>query len=129
MVFVLRLKPIFLFYVVGLKAMVNTLLKSIRMLSDVLILTTFFLCVFALIGLQLFVGIMQYKCVRNPPNGWPQDQELFSAYLKNESKSTTFSLILSITKLLFVIGSPRAYLSGCHSRNFKSASRCPLVRF
>lgn len=108
--------------------MVNTLLKSIRMLSDVLILTTFFLCVFALIGLQLFVGIMQYKCVRNLPNGWPQDQELFSAYLENESKSTTFSLILPITKFLFVIGSPRAYLSGCHSRNFKSASRCPLVR-
>lgn len=66
--------------------MVNTLLKSIRMLSDVLILTTFFLCVFALIGLQLFVGVMQHKCVRNHPNGWPQDQEAFSAYLQNESK-------------------------------------------
>lgn len=74
----------------GLKAMVNTLLKSIRMLSDVLILTTFFLCVFALIGLQLFVGVMQYKCVRDPPNGWPQDQEAFSAYLKNESNHYIF---------------------------------------
>ena len=92
--------------------MVNTLLKSIRMLSDVLILTTFFLCVFALIGLQLFVGIMQYKCVRNPPNGWPQDQEVFSTYLKNESKSTIFFLILSITEFSIVVGSPHAYLCG-----------------
>lgn len=68
--------------------MVNTLLKSIRMLSDVLILTTFFLCVFALIGLQLFVGIMQWKCVQNPPNGWPQDPAAFKAYLTNGSKQT-----------------------------------------
>ncbi len=68
--------------------MVNTLLKSIKMLSDVLILTTFFLCVFALIGLQLFVGVMQWKCVQNPPNGWPQVQDAFDAYLKNESKQT-----------------------------------------
>ena len=66
--------------------MVNTLLKSIRMLSDVLILTTFFLCVFALIGLQLFVGIMQWKCVRTPPGGWPTDNTLFDNYIKNDSK-------------------------------------------
>jgi len=66
--------------------MVNTLLKSIRMLSDVLILTTFFLCVFALIGLQLFVGIMQWKCVKNAPNGWPQNHDLFLDYIQNDSK-------------------------------------------
>ena len=74
------------FFVAGLKAMVNTLLKSIRMLSDVLILTTFFLCVFALIGLQLFVGIMQWKCVRTPPGGWPKGNTLFDNYIKNDSK-------------------------------------------
>ncbi|XP_074630746.1 sodium channel protein 1 brain-like isoform X1 [Acropora palmata] len=74
----------------GLKAMVNTLLKSIRMLSDVLILTTFFLCVFALIGLQLFVGIMQWKCVRTPPDGWPQDNTLFDSYIKNDSNHYVF---------------------------------------
>lgn len=76
--------------------MVNTLLKSIRMLSDVLILTTFFLCVFALIGLQLFVGIMQWKCVLNPPNGWPQNPDDFSNYLKNESKAR-----FSVKQLMF----------------------------
>lgn len=74
----------------GLKAMVNTLLKSIRMLSDVLILTTFFLCVFALIGLQLFVGIMQWKCVLNPPAGWPQDLKQFEDYITNDSHHYIF---------------------------------------
>lgn len=66
--------------------MVNTLLKSIRMLSDVLILTTFFLCVFALIGLQLFVGIMQWKCVQTLPGGWPENHNEFLQYLQNESE-------------------------------------------
>lgn len=75
-----------MFVIAGLKAMVNTLLKSIRMLSDVLILTTFFLCVFALIGLQLFVGIMQWKCVQTPPGGWPDDHNEFLRYLQNESE-------------------------------------------
>ena len=82
-----------MFDIAGLKAMVNTLLKSIRMLSDVLILTTFFLCVFALIGLQLFVGVMQWKCVINPPNGWPQDTGIMDAYLKNESKQRYIEVI------------------------------------
>lgn len=45
--------------------MVNTLLRSMKMLSDVLILFVFFLAVMALIGLQLFVGHLRYKCVLN----------------------------------------------------------------
>jgi len=36
--------------------MVNTLLKSMKMMTDVLILTLFFISIFALIGLQLFPG-------------------------------------------------------------------------
>ena len=53
------------FFFLGLKAMVNTLLRSMKMLSDVLILFMFFLAVMALIGLQLFVGHLRYKCVLN----------------------------------------------------------------
>ncbi|XP_057305572.1 sodium channel protein 1 brain-like isoform X3 [Hydractinia symbiolongicarpus] len=49
----------------GLKTMVNALLKSMRMLSDVLILTAFFICVFALVGLQLFSGDFHNKCVKS----------------------------------------------------------------
>ena len=36
--------------------MVNTLLRSLKLLSDVLVLFLFFLAVMALIGLQLFSG-------------------------------------------------------------------------
>lgn len=50
--------------------MVNTLLRSMKMLKDVLVLFMFFLGVMALIGLQLFVGVLTQKCVLNmPPNG------------------------------------------------------------
>lgn len=45
--------------------MVNTLLRSMKLLSDVLVLFLFFLAVMALIGLQLFVGHLRYKCVQN----------------------------------------------------------------
>jgi hypothetical protein len=47
--------------------MVNTLLRSMRMLSDVLVLFLFFLGVMALIGLQLFIGELRNKCVKNYP--------------------------------------------------------------
>lgn len=46
----------------GLKAMVNTLLMSMKMLGDVMVLTLFFICIFALIGMQLFVGVLRNKC-------------------------------------------------------------------
>lgn len=43
--------------------MVNTLLRSLKLLSDVLVLFFFFLGVMALIGLQLFSGELRNKCV------------------------------------------------------------------
>ncbi|XP_008940731.1 PREDICTED: sodium channel protein type 5 subunit alpha-like [Merops nubicus] len=49
----------------GLKVIVNSLLESIKKLTDVLILTVSCLSVFALIGLQLFMGNLKYKCVLN----------------------------------------------------------------
>ncbi|KAM6338644.1 sodium channel protein type 5 subunit alpha-like [Podargus strigoides] len=47
----------------GLKVIVNSLIESVKKLTDVLILTVFCLSVFALIGLQLFMGNLTYKCV------------------------------------------------------------------
>ena len=98
-----RANVVVIFVFAGLKAMVNTLLKSIRMLSDVLILTTFFLCVFALIGLQLFVGIMQWKCVRNPPDGWPQDHDDFLKYLQDDGKCILYTHVLHIYSKSFIL--------------------------
>ncbi|NWX96191.1 SCN4A protein, partial [Nothoprocta ornata] len=47
----------------GLKVIVNSLVESVRKLTDVLIFTVFCLSIFALIGLQLFMGNLKYKCV------------------------------------------------------------------
>ncbi|XP_044531072.1 sodium channel protein type 4 subunit alpha-like [Gracilinanus agilis] len=51
----------------GLKTIVGALIQSVKKLSDVMILTVFCLSVFALIGLQLFMGNLRQKCVRWPP--------------------------------------------------------------
>ncbi|XP_024149996.1 sodium channel, voltage-gated, type I like, alpha b isoform X1 [Oryzias melastigma] len=48
----------------GLKTIVGALIQSVKKLSDVMILTVFCLSVFALIGLQLFMGNLRQKCVR-----------------------------------------------------------------
>ncbi|XP_067265956.1 sodium channel, voltage-gated, type I-like, alpha isoform X3 [Chanodichthys erythropterus] len=47
----------------GLKTIVGALIQSVKKLSDVMILTLFCLSVFALVGLQLFMGVLKHKCV------------------------------------------------------------------
>ncbi|XP_041056363.1 sodium channel, voltage-gated, type I-like, alpha isoform X14 [Carcharodon carcharias] len=58
----------------GLKTIVGALIQSVKKLSDVMILTVFCLSVFALIGLQLFMGSLKHKCVQ-----WPPPDSYFSA--------------------------------------------------
>ncbi|XP_037095012.1 sodium channel protein type 2 subunit alpha-like [Syngnathus acus] len=50
----------------GLKTIVGALFQSVKKLADVMILTVFCLSVFALIGLQLFMGHLKQKCVFMP---------------------------------------------------------------
>ncbi|XP_054454522.1 sodium channel protein type 4 subunit alpha A isoform X1 [Anoplopoma fimbria] len=50
----------------GLKTIVAALIQSVKKMVDVMILTVFALAVFALIGLQLFMGNLRQKCVRWP---------------------------------------------------------------
>uniref|UniRef100_A0AAY4ABF8 Sodium channel protein n=1 Tax=Denticeps clupeoides TaxID=299321 RepID=A0AAY4ABF8_9TELE len=52
----------------GLKTIVGALMQAVKKLSDVMILTVFCLSVFALIGLQLFMGNLRQKCVRSTIN-------------------------------------------------------------
>ncbi|XP_056390863.1 sodium channel protein type 2 subunit alpha-like isoform X2 [Hyla sarda] len=67
----------------GLKTIVGALIQSVKKLSDVMILTVFCLSVFALIGLQLFMGHLRNKCVYLP-NGLPENISI-EEYVKNES--------------------------------------------
>ncbi|XP_078726098.1 sodium channel protein type 2 subunit alpha-like isoform X2 [Lampetra fluviatilis] len=50
----------------GLKTIVGALIQAVKQLSDVMILTVFCLSVFALIGLQLFMGNLRHKCILLP---------------------------------------------------------------
>ncbi|XP_076004908.1 sodium channel protein type 2 subunit alpha-like isoform X2 [Genypterus blacodes] len=76
----------------GLKTIVGALIQSVKKLSDVMILTVFCLSVFALIGLQLFMGNLRQKCVRMPVNGTnitSVDEALFNDTLLDAN--TTFT--------------------------------------
>ena len=82
------------FVTLGLRAMVNTLLRSLKLLSDVLVLFLFFLGVMALIGLQLFSGELRNKCVLNTPVG--NNSSSLQERALNESKTSSFELIASV---------------------------------
>ena len=56
-------------YIVGLRLIVGALLEAVRRLRDAIILTLFFLSIFALIGLQLYEGSLLTKCVLRPAAG------------------------------------------------------------
>lgn len=56
----------FLLFCQGLKTIVGALIQSVKKMVDVMVLTVFALSVFALVGLQLFMGNLRQKCVRWP---------------------------------------------------------------
>uniref|UniRef100_A0A6Q2YSW2 Sodium channel protein n=1 Tax=Esox lucius TaxID=8010 RepID=A0A6Q2YSW2_ESOLU len=88
----------------GLKTIVGALIQSVKKLSDVMILTVFCLSVFALIGLQLFMGNLRQKCVIWPINSTEN-------YLANGSKGNFY----------FLPGQLDALLCG----NSSDSGRCP----
>uniref|UniRef100_F1M9X1 Sodium channel protein n=1 Tax=Rattus norvegicus TaxID=10116 RepID=F1M9X1_RAT len=49
----------------GLKVIVGALLRSVKKLVDVMVLTLFCLSIFALVGQQLFMGILNQKCIKH----------------------------------------------------------------
>ncbi|XP_045512246.1 sodium channel protein para isoform X4 [Pieris brassicae] len=48
----------------GLKTIVGAVIESVKNLRDVIILTMFSLSVFALMGLQIYMGVLTQKCVK-----------------------------------------------------------------
>ncbi|XP_071488688.1 LOW QUALITY PROTEIN: sodium channel protein 1 brain-like [Diadema antillarum] len=51
----------------GLKSIINALIRSTKMLGEVMLLTVFALCIISLFALQLFRGVLRRKCVRVVP--------------------------------------------------------------
>ncbi|XP_008296479.1 sodium channel protein type 4 subunit alpha A [Stegastes partitus] len=121
----------------GLKTIVGALIQSVKKMVDVMILTVFALAVFALIGLQLFMGNLRQKCVR-----WPIQTDEFeffnttSAFNDTVSfndtmgfndtaySNSTFNFIEYIENTdnhYYLEGSPDALLCG----NSSDAGKCP----
>lgn len=76
-------------YPTGLKTIVGAVIESVKNLRDVIILTMFSLSVFALMGLQIYMGVLTQKCVKVFPDdgSWGNlTDENWDRFCKNESK-------------------------------------------
>ncbi|XP_066269448.1 sodium channel protein 1 brain-like isoform X1 [Branchiostoma lanceolatum] len=70
----------------GLKQAVQALLKSMKMLLNVLTLILFCLIVIALFALQLYMGVLTNKCVRDlPTNVTNVTHDFYAAYTWNKT--------------------------------------------
>ncbi|XP_036714446.1 sodium channel protein type 3 subunit alpha isoform X3 [Balaenoptera musculus] len=74
----------------GLKTIVGALIQSVKKLSDVMILTVFCLSVFALIGLQLFMGNLRNKCLQWPPSDSAFETNTTSSFNGTMNSNGTF---------------------------------------
>ncbi|XP_063929409.1 sodium channel protein para-like isoform X11 [Zophobas morio] len=72
----------------GLKTIVGAVIESVKNLRDVIILTMFSLSVFALIGLQIYMGVLTQKCIKEFPmdGSWGNlTAENWERFVSNES--------------------------------------------
>ena len=76
-----------LFSFPGLKTIVGALIESVKNLKDVIILTIFSLAVFALLGLQIYMGVLTQKCVQKIPKEFGNTSDQFyENWIQNKSK-------------------------------------------
>uniref|UniRef100_A0A3B5PZU8 Sodium channel protein n=1 Tax=Xiphophorus maculatus TaxID=8083 RepID=A0A3B5PZU8_XIPMA len=107
----------------GLKTIVGALIQSVKKLRDVMILTVFCLSVFALIGLQLFMGNLRQKCVLIPPllrNDTSEGAFNISFHENNSNANINLSLCLT-DNYYYLPGQLDALLCG----NSSDAGTCP----
>ncbi|XP_053120365.1 sodium channel protein type 1 subunit alpha isoform X2 [Hemicordylus capensis] len=108
----------------GLKTIVGALIQSVKKLSDVMILTVFCLSVFALIGLQLFMGNLRHKCLYwNPDNSTSESNDTF-LFNFTQGENDTFDwnkYIGEESNFYFLEGQNDALLCG----NSSDAGQCP----
>ncbi|CAL8294100.1 unnamed protein product [Lota lota] len=106
----------------GLKTIVGALIQSVKKLADVMILTVFCLSVFALIGLQLFMGNLRQKCVRSTSHcvqGTLAANASF--YCNNKTWSSIEDFVNDEENFYKVEGAKDALICGYSS----DAGRCP----
>lgn len=72
----------------GLKTIVGAVIESVKNLRDVIILTMFSLSVFALMGLQIYMGVLTQKCIKQFPmdGSWGNlTDENWERFMSNDS--------------------------------------------
>uniref|UniRef100_A0A674DR61 Sodium channel protein n=1 Tax=Salmo trutta TaxID=8032 RepID=A0A674DR61_SALTR len=111
----------------GLKTIVGALIQSVKKLSDVMILTVFCLSVFALIGLQLFMGNLRQKCIRNLVNDTTPDDRLNRTLGTANLNGTDFNITSSVNWTEYI--NDESKLSACLDAllcgNGSGAGLCP----
>uniref|UniRef100_A0A672I531 Sodium channel protein n=1 Tax=Salarias fasciatus TaxID=181472 RepID=A0A672I531_SALFA len=106
----------------GLKTIVGALIQSVKKLADVMILTVFCLSVFALIGLQLFMGLLRQKCVRSFAHCVNSSHDHNTSFIcNNRTWSSTADFITSEENFYKVEGAKDALICGYGS----DAGKCP----
>uniref|UniRef100_H2ZUL4 Uncharacterized protein n=1 Tax=Latimeria chalumnae TaxID=7897 RepID=H2ZUL4_LATCH len=93
----------------GLKTIVGALIQSVKKLKDVMILTVFCLCVFALIGLQLFMGKLKQKCVKKFNSSKENGSSSWEDFVNNNKTNYYKS---EITKKVLLCGN-ETYAGSC----------------
>ena len=66
----------------GLKTIVSAIIYSVKNLRDVIILTIFILAVFALLGLQVYMGVLSQICIFDVP--WEQHANEIAANMTDD---------------------------------------------
>ena len=76
----------------GLKTIVNAVIYSVKNLKDVIMLTVFTLGVFALVGLQFYMGTLSQICIadyfeaaKNGQNWGRDDDDAWFSHMSNSS--------------------------------------------
>ncbi|XP_070830044.1 sodium channel protein type 2 subunit alpha-like isoform X2 [Chaetodon trifascialis] len=106
----------------GLKTIVGALIQSVRKLADVMILTVFCLSVFALIGLQLFMGLLRQKCVRSLAHCVNSSYSANASFIcNNRTWSSRADFLSSEDNFYKVEGAKDALICGYGS----DAGKCP----
>ena len=60
-----------------MKTIVGAVIESVKNLKDVIILTCFSLSVFALLGLQIYMGVLTQKCIHDSADHGMNDSAWF----------------------------------------------------
>ncbi|XP_031439390.1 sodium channel, voltage gated, type V-like, alpha b isoform X1 [Clupea harengus] len=109
----------------GLKTIVGALIQSVKKLADVMILTVFCLSVFALIGLQLFMGNLRQKCVRSTDhciNNTVSSLNSNSTFLCNNKTWSSLDEFVNTEENFYKVeGAKDALICG----NGSDAGKCP----